>query len=58
MLCNTCKNESICKFCEDMKKAEYALQTFDAEFNSPVSVNATCKKHEKKTEKQDGVYFR
>lgn len=53
--CKSCRNESICKWCSDMKfKQEQIDKIPITKGLTPVRINIECKSYERKTTKQDG----
>lgn len=53
--CDSCKNKSICKWCETMKEYESKVKDikndtkFNGNFGSPIGINVSCIKYETNT---------
>lgn len=57
--CEDCKNEDICKWCDDMKfKQEEVLKIPITKGLTPININITCRNFEKKAQRQDGFCIR
>ena len=59
-ICKDCRLDAICKYQEEAKCTcskvdEIAPQTV---IFSPISIKVECSSFERKTQKQDGIYFR
>lgn len=53
--CDSCKNKSICKWCETMKEYESKVKDiktdakFNVSFGSPIEININCIRYETNT---------
>ena len=56
--CGSCRNESICKYAEEMTKVQIATNNIEISTQSPVTVKADCISYEKRAQKQDGIVYR
>lgn len=56
--CGGCRNESICKYTEDMINVQIAANNIEISTQSPITVGVECNAFEKRTQKQDGIVYR
>lgn len=56
--CDECKNESICKFVDEMEKVQIGVYSIVQSTKSPISIDVSCISYERRTQKQDGIVYR
>jgi len=56
--CDDCKNESICKFVDEMEKVQIGVYAIDKSTKSPIDIDVSCSSYERKLQKQDGMLYR
>jgi hypothetical protein len=57
--CEDCRNNTICKYCGDMKhNQEEVAKIPTVKGLTPIKINITCRNFERKSLKQDEIYYR
>ena len=56
--CDNCRNETICKYSDEMANVQIAIENIKTSTKSPIMIDTECKSYERKSQKQDGVVYR